>query len=112
MSREAHDSSNVDARYLLANERTLLAWIRTAITLEAGGVALTQFVDEVGVAFGAVAILAGCASAMVGYVRYRRAEQAIRRGELPSIGRGPLVETVAVVTLGAALVVVLVIGAF
>ena len=31
---------DIDIRFLLANERTLLAWIRTALTLIAGGVAV------------------------------------------------------------------------
>ena len=34
----------VDYRFLLANERTFLAWMRTALGLIAGGVALEQFV--------------------------------------------------------------------
>lgn len=42
-------SSNidVDVRLLLANERTLLAWIRTALTVQAGGIVLelAQFRD-------------------------------------------------------------------
>ena len=32
-----------DVRFSLANERTFLAWIRTALALLAGGVALEQF---------------------------------------------------------------------
>jgi len=37
----------VDARFLLANERTLLAWQRTAFALVAGGVAAPQLGDDV-----------------------------------------------------------------
>ena len=33
-----------DYRFTLANERTFLAWIRTALALIAGGVALVQLV--------------------------------------------------------------------
>jgi putative membrane protein len=35
-----------DARFILANERTLLAWIRTSLTVIAGGVAFAHFSDD------------------------------------------------------------------
>lgn len=72
-------------RFLLANERTLLAWIRTAIAVIAGGVALTQFGGDstIRMATGVVAILLGISLASFGYVRFRDADKAIRRGELP-----------------------------
>lgn len=39
-----------DYRFTLANERTFLAWIRTALALIAGGIAVVQFVPEFGIA--------------------------------------------------------------
>ena len=36
------DATEVDYRYILANERTFLAWIRTALALLAAGVAVRQ----------------------------------------------------------------------
>ena len=41
-------SSDPDARFLLANERTLLAYVRTALTLQAGGIGVLQFVTRIG----------------------------------------------------------------
>lgn len=38
------EQPQVDYRFILANERTFLAWMRTALGLVAGGVALDQFV--------------------------------------------------------------------
>ncbi|MDQ3146595.1 MAG: DUF202 domain-containing protein [Actinomycetota bacterium] len=35
-----------DARFSLANERTFLAWNRTALALLAGGLAVVQFADD------------------------------------------------------------------
>ena len=35
-----------DIRFTLANERTFLAWLRTAIGLIAAGVAVFHFLDE------------------------------------------------------------------
>ena len=39
-----------DPRFTLANERTFLAWIRTALALVAGGLACAQFLPPLGVA--------------------------------------------------------------
>lgn len=38
--------SEPDPRYSLANERTFLAWIRTSLTLLAGGVAIEAFAGD------------------------------------------------------------------
>ncbi|MBC7581392.1 DUF202 domain-containing protein [Aeromicrobium sp.] len=91
-----------DVRFLLANERTLLAWIRTGLALQAGGFALAHFSDggvgsEVA---GILAILFGGFMAIIGYNRFRVADTAIRNGVLPKQGAGPKLE-VAVVVLTA-----------
>jgi putative membrane protein len=74
-----------DIRFLLANERTLLAWIRTAVAVIAGGVALTQFGNDSSahIVIGIIAILLGGSMASFGYLRFKNADKAIRRGELP-----------------------------
>ena len=41
-----------DYRFSLANERTFLAWIRTALALVAGGLAATQFLPRLAVPWG------------------------------------------------------------
>nr|WP_281372077.1 DUF202 domain-containing protein [Modestobacter versicolor] len=77
----------------MANERTLLAWLRTALALVAGGVAMTQFVPELGVPAGGPVVsvgllLGGLGTALAGYRRYVRNEAAIAADEpLPA---GPL----------------------
>lgn len=75
----------VDYRFLLANERTFLAWMRTALALIAGGVALDQFVVVAGardlVSFlGIFAILLGAIVAVLGTVQWRRGDKAMRSG--------------------------------
>ena len=65
-----------DARFLLANEHTLLAWIRTALTLQAGGLGVLEFASEVearGV-IGVGLLLLGAAAGLAGYRRYRGAD--------------------------------------
>lgn len=81
----ADSQQEVDYRFLLANERTFLAWMRTALALIAGGVALDQFVQVAGardlVAFlGIFAIMLGAIVAVLGIVQWRRADNAMRNG--------------------------------
>ncbi len=80
-----------DARFLLANERTLLAWMRTTLALEATGIALLHFVPGLDVdgAIGLGLILLGALSGWVGYRRYRAADNAIRRNQLPPRSYAP-----------------------
>ena len=88
---------DVDARFLLANERTLLAWVRTSLTLLAAGVGTLQLIeDEWRTGPGLGLLLLGAAAAFVGLARYRRADAAIRRGRLPPVGRGPTTVAAAV----------------
>jgi putative membrane protein len=83
---------DVDARFLLANERTLLAWLRTALTLLAAGVAVEQFGrgTTAQAVLAAVLIALGAASSAAGALRYRRADRALRAGRLPATGSAPL----------------------
>ena len=75
-----------DYRFTLANERTFLAWQRTALALLAAAVALVQLVPELTVpgarrtlAVG-LAVLAILTSGM-GLRRWQQADHAMRRGE-------------------------------
>lgn len=67
---------------LLANERTLLSWIRTGLTIQAGGVALAAFHPMTPIP-GVVVLFLGILVALVGYNRYRVADKSIRAGDLP-----------------------------
>ncbi len=102
---------DVDARFLLANERTLLAWVRTALTLVAGGVAVEQLgADTRGrTVLGFALVTAGFGASVAGGLRYRAADRALRAGRLPVIGVAPyaLVLLVAVVAALALAVVLL-----
>ncbi|MGY1830685.1 YidH family protein [Geodermatophilus sp. SYSU D01180] len=71
-----------DYRFTLANERTLLAWLRTGLALVAGGVAVAAYVPRLGASWGGGAVgLAlvgtGLGTALAGYRRWRRNERAI-----------------------------------
>lgn len=80
---EPRGDSDVDYRFLLANERTFLAWMRTALALIAGGVALDQFVVVAGArdlvtVLGIFAIVLGAIVAILGTIQWRRADRAMR----------------------------------
>jgi len=104
------DGTEPDPRFTLANERTFLAWIRTALAFIAGGVAfealtgsafegpLRLFVSVVLVAFGLL-IAAGAA------VRWWRVERSMRRRRPLSI---PLIVPVLSVGLTFAAVILIV----
>jgi inner membrane protein YidH len=101
----------VDTRFLLANERTLLAWTRTALALVAGGVGIHQFGNKIAAQtfLAAASIVLGGLAVVVGAMRYRSADRAIRRAELPPHGGTPLLLAgVVLVMTGALLVAILV----
>jgi putative membrane protein len=96
----------IDARFLLANERTLLAWIRTGLAIIAGGVGVQQFGHvraHRGIAV--VLIVAGAAAVVAGTIRFHRNDGAIRRGKLPPAGFAPTALSTGVVAMAIVLLV-------
>ena len=104
MKMSKAEKVDVDARFLLANERTLLAWIRTSIAVEAGGIALIQLHKHHSY-LGIAVLLFGGIVALIGYHRFRTANQAIRAHELPPEGFGPASQVLCVVAIAVVLAV-------
>jgi putative membrane protein len=74
-----------DHRFTLANERTLLAWVRTALALDVSGLGVLRFAPQVGPAggresIGIALILLGAVSAAVGYGRWAAMDRTLRSG--------------------------------
>jgi inner membrane protein YidH len=68
----------------MANERTFLAWNRTALALIAAGLAVEQFLEAGATARLLLAvplILLGAAISLASYSRWRANEEAMRHGE-------------------------------
>lgn len=90
MRRDAAPGEDPDYRFSLANERTFLAWIRTALALLAGGVALVAVVPDFGPSWlkhtaGVVLLLLSVTLSVLAYRRWRLTEVALRTGQsLPS----------------------------
>ena len=99
-----------DYRFSLANERTFLAWIRTALALVAGGLACVQFLRPLPIAHLregiAIALLVlGGLVALRAVDRWSRIERAMRlKQDLPP-SRFPAVLAI-LVALGSVLLVI------
>ena len=103
-----------DYRFTLANERTFLAWERTALGLLAAAVAVVQLVPELAIAgarhvLGVMLALLAILTAGMGILRWEQVDRAMRRGlPLPRhprpvyLGIGLLV--VGLITLGLVVV--------
>jgi putative membrane protein len=91
-----HDEeTEPDPRFTLANERTFLAWLRTALALTAAGVAVVQIVPDFAFprarqVVGAALTALGGALALLAVRRWQRVQAALRRNEALPPTRVPL----------------------
>jgi putative membrane protein len=116
---EAEQPSEVDRepdyRFTLANERTFLAWIRTALGLLAGGVAVAQVVPPFSIPQGTVVLSVGCIALAVvlaagSYPRWRAVQRAMRADRPLPPHRMMAVVAVGVVVVALAATVLVLLG--
>jgi putative membrane protein len=95
-----------DHRFTLANERTFLSWLRTALALDAAGLAVLQLLPELPVRYAreviAIALVViGTVVASASFRRWAAVEVAMRTGELlpPSRLPGLLAGTIGALSL-------------
>jgi len=104
-----------DVRFTYANERTFLAWNRTALALIATGVAATQFLPKLAITggrrlLGLPLIALGAIVAAESFRHWRANERAMRQGEALPRSTMPLVLTVGIVVIGVLAVVIAALG--
>lgn len=88
------------ARDHLANERTYLAWLRTALAvLGAGAILVRLTVTEGGVTAAAAAVTVAAGVIVLGYgtFRYYRVRAQLDHEDFTPSSRGPLVMTAVVI---------------
>ncbi|PUA82288.1 YidH family protein [Nocardioides currus] len=93
-----------DIRFTLANERTFLAWVRTAIGLIGAGVAVFHLLDQSAATtiLSVVLLASGALTGLVGFVHFRAADLAIRAGERLPTNHVVFVLLTAAILLAAA----------
>lgn len=113
-SETADVEQDPDYRFTLANERTFLAWIRTALALIAGGIAVVQFVPDFGIpgvrhVLGVILTAGGGLLAVLAVRRWQRVQAAMRRNaDLPPTHVPAILGlTVFAVTVGVLIVLVI-----
>jgi putative membrane protein len=102
------ESAEPDYRFTLANERTFLAWQRTALGLIAGGVALEEFArlslpNRLTHVLAIAAVSLGALLALLGLLSWARTQRAMREGRPLPVPRA-----IPVLAVGLALVALLI----
>jgi putative membrane protein len=117
------DQSPVRATDALANERTFLAYLRTALALVGFGFVIARFTlfarefaeitnrhlpgsGSTSILLGASMAVAGIASAVFGAWRYSVAAAGLRSGKVIPLSRGPVIISAIAVSLVCAIVAI------
>lgn len=99
------DGREPDYRFTMANERTFLAWQRTALGLLAAAVALVQLVPEMTVPgarrmLGLGLVVLAILTSGMGLLRWQQADHAMRRGDPLPRHPSPVYLAVGLIVVG------------
>jgi putative membrane protein len=114
---QAGQGSEPDARFTFANERTFLAWSRTALALVVAGLGIVQLLPPFPRVpwgrhlIGVPLIVLGAVVAAAGYVEWTRNQRALRSGDPVPKSRLPAVLTVTITCIAVVSAVVLLLSA-
>lgn len=108
------DGEAPDYRFSLANERTYLAWVRTALALLAGAIGIDQLTPDLAnpsirAMLASFLCLCSGAIAVFAYVRWANNEKAMRHNQsLPYTRFLKVISLVMILLTGAIAVVILI----
>ena len=110
-----HTEEEPDVRFSYANERTFLAWNRTALALIATGIAATQLLPEFHVSggrriLGLPMIALGALVAFTSYRHWKANERAMRQGLPLPRSPMPLVLSIGIAVVAVIAVVLALVG--
>jgi putative membrane protein len=105
MEHEEQATKEPDVRFSFANERTFLAWNRTALALIATGIAATQLLPNFHVSggrriLGLPLVVLGAWVAAASLKHWRANEKAMSRGEPLPRSPMPFILAVGIVAVG------------
>jgi putative membrane protein len=112
-----NDGTEPDPRFTFANERTFLAWSRTALALVVAGLGIVQLLPPFpGVPsgrhlIGLPLIVLGAVLAVAAYVEWVRNQRALRRGEPLPVSVMPWILAVTVTGIAIIAGIVLLVSA-
>ncbi|MFF3948774.1 YidH family protein [Streptomyces sp. NPDC001902] len=113
-ARVGTEGTTPDYRFSLANERTFLAWLRTALALVGGGFVVDQFLRDlrrpVRVTLAVVLVVGGAMCAVRAVNHWVRCERAMRRGEDLPVSRFPALLAVLVALVAVAMLLTVTLG--
>lgn len=100
-----HVGTDPDARFTMANERTFLAWNRTALALLAAGLAVAHLLPPFGfpgarTVIAVALIILGAVSALLSYPAWEAKERALREGRPLPPSRFPRLVATSVGLIG------------
>jgi putative membrane protein len=109
------EEAEPDVRFTYANERTFLAWNRTALALIATGVAATQLLPDFHVnggrrILGLPLIALGALVAISSFLHWKANEQAMRRNQPLPRSPMPLILSIGIGAVSVIAVVLALIG--
>ncbi len=109
------DEVEPDVRFTYANERTFLAWNRTALALIATGIAATQLLPQFHLAggrkiLGLPMIGLGALVALTSFTHWKANQRAMRRGQPLPRSPMPLVLSIGIGLIAVIAVVLAVAG--
>ena len=110
-------TGGTEAREHLANERTLLAWVRTGVSLISFGLVVERIGVQVGpsgtsAAFGVALAVLGCLALIMGTVQFLRSRRGIATGDFVPGVAAYLVIVAGSLALAGAFVIYVVLTGF